>query len=246
METRAKRRRGQTALEYTLIIGGAILFVVIIALLLRSGIIGNTTTKLKTDNEKLRNCFLETNLHYSNFDSGPNPGWIPISGNSWLFQNNKYLQNSFDLNPTVKASLYLDKVYSNFTMLFKGRVTSAGGGYMGAIIRSDAAGGSKYVVRIKTNTVDLVKYVGAATFLLKTAAITWDVKNEALVKIRAYGNSYKVYMNGEVLPIITHDDTGTAAGPGPLVPYYPSGFIGVGTFSGFTKAEFDDICLFRE
>lgn len=240
----ANKARGQTALEYVLIVGGAILFVMLVVLILRSGIVTGGSGKIATEVEKLSKCYTRPNLiFFHNFDSGTAGKWTNMTV-GWVVENKKYVQANTSGIPSGALTLAKTDA-SNFTMEFKARLTApvASDKVIGAAINSSFDGKKAYYILFGDlgggTGVFLYSIVNEIyTPVMLDNTIPLDITQEMVIKLKVYGTNIKVYVNGDLL---RDWDVGERFGPGKL------GFVTLGTGgAGIATAEFDDICVYKE
>ncbi|MFH1442609.1 MAG: hypothetical protein ABIG96_01110 [Candidatus Micrarchaeota archaeon] len=247
-----KRKRAQTSFEYILIIGGAMLFTILVILIIRSGIISGQESKVTNDTETLSDCYLRPGvLFFDNFDSASAANWIPKAG-TWAVQGNKYAQTA----PTPASTRYIsltNKVFDNFTMTFRARSTNAvtTNKFFGVVFHSSSSANTNYMVfwwdsSGNTHNVYITKQK-SATFtdrvFIDSAVVPGLLKNgNPEFKIRVYGDTVKVYEDDR---LILSKDVGSSTF---LLPVYYSGQIGFLTWGGIAgvTAEFDNICVYNE
>ena len=182
------RLRGQTALEYVMIIGGAILFVVIIVIILRSGILRQGTQDIEEHASDFQETYLTNYLVYENFDSGTSKKWTEKLC-TWQATSGKYVSATGDCISIVQG------YYDNFTLEFKVRRTGgAPNGEVGAIFRSDGTLANSYAVVLGNTDVRLLKDGGGVAQGLHGIPDINAIDTE--VKVKAYSTHFDVYVNG--------------------------------------------------
>lgn len=239
-----KKKRAQTAIEYIFILGGAIMFVVIVVLIIRGNIFGTQPNKINQDLGNLTKCLIHENLLlYDNFDEGSDANWFNKTP-AWYFQNKIYNQTEKPLFGAIGHRITLTrKIMSNFTMLLKVKLNSGIQTYAGAILRSDPAGYKYYLVIVGTlaggqSYVGLLRRTGINGHAAITSA-QWSpgiYNNETQLQIQANGTRIKVLVNN-----IQRIDFNFL----PPTPVYQAGSAGLITFSANSVAEFDDVCIYN-
>ncbi|MFH0971239.1 MAG: family 16 glycoside hydrolase [Candidatus Micrarchaeota archaeon] len=218
-------RRGQTAIEYVMIVGGAILFVVLVVLIIRSGVIARATTDVEQKSGDYLDKYGRPYLFFDDFGSigGTNSKWNNTGG-VWLIQNGKLV-----VPAVVDASIYTRSVFTNFTMEFKAQRTA--GTTLG--VRFRRRGTSYYQLEVNPGISQMTLTGNGVFQSASDAAIAAVASSEVRFSIRAYGDIIQVFVNGNLL-IDTID-------PAPLL----SGQIGLYADAG-TQAQFDDVRVYSE
>ncbi len=185
-----KREGGQTALEYIMIIGGAIMFVVIVVVIIRSGIIAGQTEKVGEDVCKFQDKYLQPDIMiFDNFNSDETKNWQPSAG-TWQVINNAYIGGS---TPGTDDETFTFRSFSNFSVIIKVRqnVIGASDG-IGMYFRN---GTGAYVLEMAGAAGDdaiAIKKVGGAT-LYSGTLVNGDFNNWVVLKLRAKGNTIELY-----------------------------------------------------
>ncbi|MBU1197176.1 hypothetical protein KJ765_01550 [Candidatus Micrarchaeota archaeon] len=179
-----KKNRGQTATEYLFLIGGAILFVLLIILMLRGSVISSSSHKISADMDRFFNDYARYYLFYESFDSGNAYRWTPDQG-TWGIENSEYLGIGAG-NSTVAVTLH------NFSMNAFIRTSSNGG----LIFRKRNAS-NYYAVMVNVgNTVQLTRTTDGNTALLAgPAAFTGDLQEGVYLRADANGTNVTIYVN---------------------------------------------------
>ncbi|MFH1442610.1 MAG: hypothetical protein ABIG96_01115 [Candidatus Micrarchaeota archaeon] len=223
MPSQEPKKHGQTALEYIMIIGGAILFVVLIVIILRSGILARGVEDIEGKSDDYRDTYLKSYLVFENFNSGTSKKWNSDACD-WQVSGGKYgNQISGDCETFVQG------YYDNFTLEFKVRNTNPGGApnaLVGAYFRY-ADSTDNYRVVMSGGTV--VLFQGAAAMGAGNPFVSAD-ENDVSVKVVATSSLISVFVEGQKYIEI----------PSPTLHF---GKIGLATFG--TTATFDDVRVSR-
>jgi hypothetical protein len=221
-----------------MIIGGGIMFVVLVVVIIRGGVVEQTKGKVAVDVNKYKDKYLGIYQFYDNFDSGKSGLWKNSSGN-WISQNGVYNQTQHTGTPGQYFYSYINQYFDNFTLEFKFRTTGASTKTVGVGLRNNpwTPGNNYFLKLIYSVTTKEIRLYKGVTQIGGTISSPPDLTQWTLVKIKAYGGDFKVYINGGDVngaPQITGSDTA-----------FTKGFIGFFTYDG-ERAEFDDVRIWNE
>ncbi|MEK6954638.1 MAG: hypothetical protein AABX01_06510 [Candidatus Micrarchaeota archaeon] len=205
------KTRGQTALEYVMIIGGAIMFVVLVVIILRSGILSGGVADVQKKSEDYQKTYLQNYLVFENFNTGTSKKWSPSPGPT--IQNGR-------LKLLSGEQFTVQGTFTNFTLEATGKRTG-GGGKFGVILRS--LGTRSYQVYLDGSNVVLIGNNALPASV--PALFAYSDNIDATLKVAAYSNNIEVFVNGVSKFKITNADAFM-------------GSAGVYT-DGVTSAEFD-------
>ncbi len=183
---------GQTALEYIMIIGGAIMFVVIVVVIIRSGIIAGQTERVNQDVCAFEKKYLRPDIMmFDNFDAGTASNWVPSSGD-WAVINGAYTGGPSD---TIEDKTFSKTPFSNFTFVMKFRLkkgANAAGNIGGVYLRHIDS--SKYygLFFINSNTPNRIFFSDFNAVNIDSP-ITGTFSDWQVLKVKAYGNKFDVY-----------------------------------------------------
>ncbi len=232
-----EKSRGQTALEYMMIIGGGIMFVVLVVVIIRGGVVETTKNKVATDVDKYKDKYLGIYLFYDNFDSGKSSLWKNVTGN-WISQGGVYNQTSNPGGSPNYLSTYINQYFDNFTLEFKFRTTGTATKTIGVGLRNNPWNpGNNYFLKFTSATKTVQLWNGGIQIGGTYSNPAIDFSQWTLVKIMAYGQDFKIYVNGGD-PVGTPQITGSDTA-------FNKGFIGFFTYDG-ERAEFDDVRIWNE
>ena len=225
-----------------MIVGGAILFVVLVVIIIRQ-LTSKETLRITNDTIKLQDCLLRPGvLFFDNFDEAIAGKWTSIRG-SWAYQNGKLVQ----VQVGGQTAIYLinGKLFDNFTMEFRTKLNFDGtnGNYPGIVFRSNRLASNFYLVKIGRFDVSNVFFLIRKEYITSKGSGSYTFESvepevEVTIKIRVYGQIMQIYLNGKKI--------GTSF---PLTEYN-SGLIGLIAASSNTNAalpaEFDTVCVYKE
>ncbi|HLC48155.1 MAG TPA: hypothetical protein VJI13_03700 [Candidatus Norongarragalinales archaeon] len=232
------KKRAQTSFEYIMIIGGAILFTVIVVVIIRSGILSGEGGKIANDTEKLSDCYLRPGvIFFENFDNGDVGRWEIMSG-VWNFQNQKLMKSN---SGTIRIR---NTLFDNFTVELNMKNSShLKSRKMGITFHSDkdASFYSSVMLEVIGTTSIISFYDGES--MIEAYMIPHSVfGNELRLKVTVSGKSVKAYLNGGTTPVMDHviDENW----------FYGKGYLGIRTQGGGAppndaRLEFDNLCIYK-
>lgn len=217
-----KGKKAQTSMEYIMIAGGAILFVVVVILILRGGVLSETPAKIRTDLDKYKDKYLGTYLLFDNFDAGLSRKWTPDSPAAWTVVDGVY--TSAADAPHTSLSRF---IFSNFTFEVKMRQDPVGnGGGVGIVFRKNDL--HRYEVLVDDGLVHFMKD-GVSLHNYAAPANEW-----IMVKLKAKGLDFTITVT---------TSAGTSEESFTDSDNY-AGKFGFVTYSD--KGEFDDLRVWQE
>ncbi|MBI5224865.1 hypothetical protein HY989_03265 [Candidatus Micrarchaeota archaeon] len=115
MET--KNKRAQTALEYVMIVGGAIAFVILVVLIVRGNLIADSTNKLLKDRDAYTDTYLKIYLFRDSFEN------MQLSSSNWITAPPEYVPENGKLKMNITGSAVTRSVFKDFSLGFKVRTS---------------------------------------------------------------------------------------------------------------------------
>ncbi|MFH0971639.1 MAG: hypothetical protein V1835_03665 [Candidatus Micrarchaeota archaeon] len=183
------KRKGQSAIEYVMIVGGAIMFVVLVVLILRSGVISHAINDLENKTGDFETKYIKNYLFYDDFDSpsATKNKWINLTG-WWIVDKGVY--NISAPSGGYKITNARGR-FGNFTIETRLRRTSGLSVGFGIRIRTNSsAPNNGYILLVNTaNTL----FLGG---VINQNLPGLDLTQWHYLKLKAEGNTFDLYIDG--------------------------------------------------
>ena len=183
--------RGQAALEYLLLIGGVLLFIVFILVLLRGGLLPKTTNKISSDVESFYDKWARYYLFFDNFDTGTSYRWENDT-TAWSVQNTKYVS-------TGSGKSMVERTLSNFSINAFVQTSST----FGFVLRYRNASNYYNATLNSGGTAQLIRYSnsnpGGLVLDSGTPAEIPDMAAGAYFRVDANGTNFTVFVNNQLV-----------------------------------------------
>mgnify|MGYP001578287605 CR=1 FL=1 len=233
-------KRAQTALEYIMIVGGAIAFVILVVLIVRGNLIADSTNKLLKDRDAYTDTYLKIYLFRDSFE---NPA---LSGGNWISAPVGVVPESGKLKMNVSGSAVTRSVFKDFSLGFKVR-TSDPANIFGVFFRSDSNKMYKLEFSPTANTVTLYEVSGGVKTSIGLpyadtgSLISSIASSEVPFMFTVIGDKFNLYPYNDRNPaILTRTLPGTYYKVGSAGPYIDSPPIPAG------NVYFDDFSLWDD
>ncbi|MBU1197175.1 hypothetical protein KJ765_01545 [Candidatus Micrarchaeota archaeon] len=205
LSLRLNGKRAQTAMEYTFLIAGALLFVLLVFIMLRSGVFTASEHNIGHQTGTFLDEYGKSYLCYDNFEKTQARNWEPVSG-SWSVQNREYAQ--LDNGGSGFVS-FVQCAPSDFS--YQGLIRTMGG-LEGAGLIFRAQNTSNYyqvVLLAASETINLQLVQDSGVTMLDTCSTCFDgalLGTGLTVRVDVFGNQLTVYVN-DVQKLTATDNT---------------------------------------
>ncbi len=225
--------KGQTAMEYTILVAGALFFVLFAVLALRAGVFEQGTHRVASTSNNYLGNYAKSYLLFENFDDSKADKFAPCGG-SWAVANFRYVQS--DTSSTFCSVAGVTASDFSFVASMQPAVDP-----VGIIFRAQNA--SAYYVLTMAHTGSdtwlfaIQKFPLGAALLNKT--VTTTTSDWVKLRMDASGTQLHAYADfgHAVNGVAGFYDLGTATDSS--ADAYPSGDFGL--FTQTTSAIFDDV-----
>ncbi len=145
-------RKGQTAIEYLFIVGGAIMFVVLVVIIIRSGVLSSGTRDVEEKSGDYLQVYGKPYLFFDNFDSdsASDQKWDNKTVHVWSAADGYYSVSTAEAGSALAITR---NSFSNFVAEVKFKADNFAG--TGIRFRTNNAGIGGYVLQFEATQISL-------------------------------------------------------------------------------------------